>query len=83
MTIWGAFMGQSVVVLIDTGSTHNFISSRVAQQVNLHPNSYGKLEVMVASGEKLSSSRKCSQVQLRLQKVPFIVDLFYFTSRRL
>ena len=83
MRIWGALMGKSVVVLIDTRSTHNFISSRAAQQVNLHPNSYGKLEVMVAFGEKLSSFGKCSQVQLRLQKVPFIVDFFYFTSRRL
>ena len=31
---------------------------------------------MVAFGEKLSSLGKCSQVQLRLQKVPFMVDFF-------
>ena len=35
MRIRGVLIGQSVVVLIDTGSTHNLISSRVPQQVNL------------------------------------------------
>ena len=58
MRIWSALEGHLVVVLVDTGSTHNFISSRVAQHVNLHKNSYGKLEVMVVSGEKLSSPKK-------------------------
>ncbi|KAJ0048459.1 hypothetical protein Pint_15579 [Pistacia integerrima] len=65
MRIWGGLMGQSVVALIDSGSTHNFISSQTAQRINFHPNSNGRLEVMAASGEKLSCPGKCSNVQLR------------------
>ncbi|KAJ0077699.1 hypothetical protein Patl1_35564 [Pistacia atlantica] len=76
MRIWGGLMGQSVVALIDSGSTHNFISSQIAQRINLHPTSNSRLEVMVASGEKLSSPGKCSNVQLKLQKIPFFVDFF-------
>ncbi|KAJ0009667.1 hypothetical protein Pint_33583 [Pistacia integerrima] len=76
MRIWGGLMGQSVVALIDSGSTHNFISSQIAQRINLHPTSNSRLEVMVASAEKLSSPGKCSNVQLKLQKIPFFVDFF-------
>ncbi|KAJ0014031.1 hypothetical protein Pint_20314 [Pistacia integerrima] len=65
MRIWGKLMGQLVVAFIDWGSTHNFISSQTAQRINLHPNSNGRLEVMVALGEKLSTPGKCSNVQLR------------------
>ena len=47
MWIWGAIKGHSMIALIDSGSRHSFISSRVAHQIDLQPNSVGKLEVMV------------------------------------
>lgn len=76
MRIWGSLMGHSVVALVDSGSTHNFISSQATQLAKLQPNAKGKLEVMVALGEKLVSPGRCSQVSIKLQKVPFFVDLF-------
>ncbi|KAK2655599.1 hypothetical protein Ddye_008651 [Dipteronia dyeriana] len=35
MKILGGFKGQLIIALIDSGSTHNFISSRVAQIINI------------------------------------------------
>ena len=76
MRIWVSLQGHSVIVLIDSRSTHNFINSQVTQHANLCPNSNGRLEVMVASGQQLVSPGKCTQVYLKLQKIPFVTDFF-------
>lgn len=39
-------------VLIDSGSTHNFVSEKMARKVGLQPISRGHIEVMVASGKQ-------------------------------
>lgn len=69
-------MDQQVLFLVDSGSTHNFVSSKATNWVHLQPNSSGKLEVLIASGEKLVNPSRCAQVQVRLQKVPFEIDFF-------
>ncbi|KAI9161195.1 hypothetical protein LWI28_015354 [Acer negundo] len=81
MRVWGGLLGHSILVLVDSGSTHNFISSQAAQQVNLRPNSNRKLEVIVGSGEKLVSPGKCSEVHFKLQKIPFSTVFFYITFK--
>lgn len=55
---------QSVVILIDTGSTHNFLDPRTAKRAGIHVKKEGTFEVMVANGEKLTSSGRCLQVTL-------------------
>ncbi|KAH7572579.1 hypothetical protein JRO89_XS04G0276900 [Xanthoceras sorbifolium] len=49
MQVHGELRGQSVIALFHFESTHNFINSRVAQVVELQPNSNWRLEVTVAS----------------------------------
>ncbi|KAL4201518.1 hypothetical protein AMTRI_Chr02g259020 [Amborella trichopoda] len=67
MRVKGSLQHKAVTVLIDSGSTHNFVSETLAKAVELQPISGGRLEVMVASGEKLISLGKCSHSQLILQ----------------
>ncbi|KAJ4962167.1 hypothetical protein NE237_022106 [Protea cynaroides] len=55
MRVKGNLQNKLVTVLIDSGSTHNFVSQTLANRVGLQPLSKGRLEVMVASGEKLIS----------------------------
>ncbi|XP_026399723.1 uncharacterized protein LOC113295606 [Papaver somniferum] len=76
MPVQGSIGNKSVTVLKDSGSTHNFVSKRVAQKVGLQPISSGRLEVMVASGEKLISSGNCFQTNLSLQRVLMLVDFY-------
>ncbi|KAK0607923.1 hypothetical protein LWI29_022713 [Acer saccharum] len=64
MKVHGKIGNEGVVVLIDSGSTHNFVSEKLAEKVGLQPIFRGKFEVVVALGEKLSSSSKCRQVNL-------------------
>ncbi|KAL5814797.1 hypothetical protein ACOSQ3_025588 [Xanthoceras sorbifolium] len=76
MRIKGSIGQSSTIVLVNSGSTHNFISEELASRVGLQPVKEGKLQVVMASGEKLSSNGKCSNVKLYLQGVPIFVDFY-------
>ncbi|KAJ8753628.1 hypothetical protein K2173_025619 [Erythroxylum novogranatense] len=76
MRVQGKLANRRVMVLIDSGSTHNFVSERFVRKVGLQPIKRGGMEVSVASGEKLVSSGKCNQIQLNLQEVPVFLDLY-------
>ncbi|KAJ4964981.1 hypothetical protein NE237_016830 [Protea cynaroides] len=64
MRVKGGLQNKLDTVLIDSGSTHNFMSQTLANRV------------MVASGEKLISPGKCNQTQLILQGIPIFVDFY-------
>lgn len=66
MRIKGGIGHTSTIVLIDSGSTHNFMNEALATKVGLQPDSHGRFEVVVASGERLQSSGICSNVKLIL-----------------
>ena len=46
--------GVLLIALLDTGSTHNFISKGVAQQTGLPIQSHPRLTATVANGERVS-----------------------------
>jgi hypothetical protein len=55
-----------VAVLVDSGSTHNFLNEDVAEELGLLPTEATKFEVAVANGEKLSSKGMCKGVRIIL-----------------
>ena len=54
MQIHGVINQQSLVVLIDLGSTHNFIEDRLAEKLGLTCNREERFNVKVACGERIS-----------------------------
>ena len=54
MQIHGVINQQSLVVLIDSGSTHNFIEERLAEKLGLTCNRKERFNVKVACGERIS-----------------------------
>jgi hypothetical protein len=76
MRIHGALGKLSVTVLMDSGSTHNFINAEVAQQLGLKPTHFDAMQVMVASGEKLRCTGMCAGLLLWLQGELFVIDFF-------
>ncbi|KAK3035596.1 hypothetical protein RJ639_033188 [Escallonia herrerae] len=76
MRIQGKIDNKQVSFLIDSGSTHNFLSTRIAKKMGLVPSCEGDFEVIVANGEKLASSGRCKEVQMVSQGVPLVVDFF-------
>lgn len=63
------------MVLIDSGSTHNFIQVRVAKKFGLPPPAQG-FRVLVGNGEELNCTSLCQQIGPHLDSHVFSVDLF-------
>ncbi|KAK0600184.1 hypothetical protein LWI29_012574 [Acer saccharum] len=68
MRIQGSLRQVAVYALIDSGSTHNFVSAKLAKKVCLKPQLGGNLRVTVASGIK--PSNKAAKAHQRFQTSP-------------
>ena len=64
--IEGQIKKKKVIVLIDSGSTHNFIDCRVAKELNcfLYPAPEG--QVMIANGGTINFSGRCHNIKLSM-----------------
>jgi hypothetical protein len=76
MRLRGVVSCCRIVLLVDSGSTHNFISSTTARKLGITPACTGKMEVLVANGEKLSSGGVCRGVTICLGEYQFTVDFY-------
>lgn len=67
---------QSVSVLVDTGSTHNFMQVEVAQALKLTIHLIIPFKVSTGSGEKLVCDKVCRNVEIRIQGTAIQMDIF-------
>ncbi|KAF7813177.1 retrotransposon-related protein [Senna tora] len=65
-----------VHILIDSGSTHNFVKSGVATRLNLATTTIKPFKVQTGSGVYLRCEKRCEWVSLDIQNQVFVVDLF-------
>ena len=65
-----------MVVLIDSGSTHNFISKKVANLLQLLVVSTRPFNVKVANGNPLKCQERFEHVLVILQGIPFSLTLY-------
>ncbi|VFQ83661.1 unnamed protein product [Cuscuta campestris] len=71
------FVNSAVVqVLLDSGSTHNFIHPSVAERLALLLHPVTLFRVYVSNGDSLRYSYSCTRTPLRLQGHLFDVDLY-------
>lgn len=68
-----------VVILVDSGSTHNFLDPSVVSKNKLPINGAGRLMVWVANGEILQSMGNCNSVLTKIQSTNFCLS-FYVLS---
>ncbi|KAJ0086183.1 hypothetical protein Patl1_07443 [Pistacia atlantica] len=72
-----AKMGSlEVFGLIDSGSTHNFISQRLAIKLHLLVVPTEEFSIKVANGEKLKCQGRFDKVRVELQGIEFYLTLF-------
>jgi len=76
MQVHGVINQQSLVVLIDSGSTHNFIEERLAEKLQLACNTKEQFNVNVACGGRISCKGRCIGVQVRIQAVTLDIDFY-------
>jgi hypothetical protein len=51
----GYIKNRKVIILVDSGSTHNFIHRRISQEVNCYIRAVNNFQIMIANG----GSMKC------------------------
>ena len=71
----GRISQQPVVILIDGGSTHNFVHACLVKSLGLNPQPTPTLRVLVGNGNEVVCSQICLAVTIHLQGHSFTVDL--------
>jgi len=64
MKLQGIVKGRTALVLIDSGASHNFISTELVSQLGLHIESTLTYTVRLGDGHKKSTSGCCPKVEL-------------------
>ncbi|RRT42008.1 hypothetical protein B296_00011970 [Ensete ventricosum] len=72
----GLLKQQPITILIDTGSTNNFMNSKVAIQMVLPIEDCSRFDVKFVDGRILKCDRRCPRVKLLLQDQEIIADFF-------
>ncbi|KAL5579876.1 hypothetical protein UlMin_012318 [Ulmus minor] len=67
---------HDVVVLIDSGSTHNFISDKVAALLHLPVVPTAPFHVRVANGQPLKCQGRFDNIHILLQGIPFSITFY-------
>jgi len=70
----GTIQDLQVSILIDRGSTHNFLHHKVVTALKLDTQDIAPLRVMVSNGEEIRCQQQCSNVTVLIQKHLFTID---------
>ncbi|KAJ8772223.1 hypothetical protein K2173_027400 [Erythroxylum novogranatense] len=76
MRLLGYWRGRQVLILVDSRSTHSFVSDSVVADLQATVDEQDGLRVNVANGEQLHSSGICKGAPIELGSSIFTVDLF-------
>ncbi|XP_031120513.1 uncharacterized protein LOC116023654 [Ipomoea triloba] len=76
LRLWGVVGETQVQILIDGGSTHNFIQPNMAEKLNLATTSVSPFRVYVGNGDSLACNYCCKNTMLVMQGSEFSVDLY-------
>jgi len=68
--------GNVMIALIDSGSTHSFISDTSAHRVGLKPVPRPGLSVAVANGDRVPTTGVCQGAHMDIAGEPFSIDLY-------
>lgn len=76
LKLCGSINGNSLLILVDGGSTNNFIPPSMVTRLQLQISKTPDFKVMVGSGEYLHCKGLCKAVHIIIQGITFIVDFF-------
>ena len=61
-------------ILIDGGSTHNFVHHRVVTTLRLTTTAMAPLRVTVGNGDELKCQQTCPNIEVTIQQHAFVID---------
>ncbi|XP_028198078.1 uncharacterized protein LOC114382700 [Glycine soja] len=75
LRVIGTIKGHDTAILMDGGSTHNFIHNLLAHFLNLTPQTIPALPVMVGNDTEIQCDKVCCNVVVSIQGCKFTLDL--------
>jgi hypothetical protein len=57
---------QKVIILVDSGSTHNFIHLRIAQETHCYIHAINNFQIMISNGGSMKCGGRCENVRLQI-----------------
>nr|KYP60183.1 hypothetical protein KK1_015634 [Cajanus cajan] len=78
LKIWGRIRVSRVVVLVDCGVTHSFISKELVEKMGPLAKDTSPYVVEVGDGHKIKSNGVCEGIKLEVQDFTIIRDFFLF-----
>ena len=72
--IYGHIRNAKLTILVDSGSTHNFLQPRIAQFLHLQAQHTPPLRVMVGNDAMLTCDQVCPETQVSIQGHTFMVS---------
>jgi len=75
MLVRGTYDKKVIFILIDSGSTHNFLDARMAKKLGYQVETAGLSRVSVADGRKLKVEGKIRDFEWKLQSTKFQSDI--------
>jgi len=76
MRVVGLLRYHQVVILIDSGSTHNFIDMKLAATLGIRPVKQDGILVQIANGQEVKSPGRSQRVEVKVQGTVFGTELF-------
>jgi hypothetical protein len=55
---------RKVIILVDSGSTHNFIHRRITQETHCYIHAVNNFQIMIANGGSMKCGGRCENVRL-------------------
>jgi hypothetical protein len=65
LKIIGYIMHRKVIILVDSGSTHNFIHCNIAQEIHFYIHAVNNFQIMIANGGSMKCGGHCENVHLQ------------------
>lgn len=76
MKVKGFFKKQILIILLDLGSTHNFIDPQVAKAIDSYIHPTNNFKVMVGNGKKIACKGTCQNVKLSMGQYTLKSDMY-------
>ena len=76
MKVRGKIKAREVIVLIDSGASHNFISEHIMSEVQLRCDPTQKFGVQMGNGDEVKTSGVCRGLCLQLAEIKAMADFF-------
>lgn len=70
----GTVKGREVIILIDSGTTHNFIHQGVVKELNLPMGGKTNSEVTISNGTTLEGKGICKRVEVKLPELTIVAN---------